>query len=100
MLDSQNFQSLFSRSIKDEVVLEILDTPRADAAQIFAFESTQPADERMFAERCDGTVNCLKEAECCFGIVLVDALEIAECIQLGIVTDKDFNAAHLRERPF
>lgn len=100
MLDSQNLQLLFRHPIKDEVVLETIDTPRANAAKVFAFEPTQPSNERMFAQMFSSAINRLKEANRCARIVLVDALEIAGSVQLGIVADEDFDAAHLRERPF
>lgn len=53
-----------------------------------------PAFERLQRQLFDRVINRFKKADCGIGVEFEEALEIAERVQFGIVTDENFDAIH------
>ena len=94
MLDPENLQSWFSETIKNQIVFKIIHAPGADVLQIAPAKMAQPAFERLQRQIFHGVIHGFKKAARGVGIVLEEVLEVTECVQLGIVTNEDFNRLH------
>ena len=62
--------------------------------QIAPAKMSQPAFEWLQRQVFHGVIHGFKKAERGVRIVFEDVLEIAERVQLGIVTDEDFHRLH------
>jgi len=94
MLDPENLQSWFSETIKNQIVFKIVHAPGADVLQITPAKMSESAFERLQRQVFHSVVNGFKKAERGVRIAFEEVLEITERVQLGIVTDEDFNRLH------
>ena len=94
MLDPEDFQSWFRETIKNQIVFKTVHPPGADVLQIAPAEMSQSAFERLQRQILHGMIHGFQKAARGVRIVFEDVLEIAERVQLGIVTDEDFHRLH------
>lgn len=97
MLDTQNFQPHSGEPVENQIVLEIIHAPRSDIFQIFAWEFSQAAFQRLQGEAVNRPVNRFQKSKGGIWAVFQNALEVTAGVQLGIVSDKYFNPVHAAE---
>ena len=94
MFDTENFQPLVGKAVKNQIAFKIIHTPRADVFQICPAKFPQPPFERLQRQALNRPVNRLKKPARGGGVVVIDVLEVAERIQFGGVADEDSGAIH------
>ncbi len=91
VFDAENFQPRSGKAIENQVIFKIIHAPRTDVLQILAAKFSQPAFQWLQRQIFNRAINRFEKIKRGFRIVFADVLKLAERIQFGGVTDKNFN---------
>jgi len=97
MFDPQDFQSLTSETVKNQVILEAVDPPGANVFQASRAETPQPPFPRLLNQPLNRFVNCLQKSARGIRVAQVNILKVAERIHFGVMPDEEGDVVQSEE---